>query len=145
MKTYLMALVLTLTTQTFAQSHCAFLGETSTDIEDHIEAGEFIRVSEKVLIEGGVEFDLREQKLAIKALSYTEDRDLNALGWDYIISEYSLPRSSDELHILTFRTGMSGKTYDYVWSYPGDNEYGVIFDDQAQAIATIGDGDLYCL
>jgi len=51
----------------------------------------------------------------------------------------------DELHILTFQAKSTGNVYTQVHSYPGDNQYGLIYDIQGQLVASIGDGDVSIL
>lgn len=49
----------------------------------------------------------------------------------------------DELSFALYRDPATGKKYSYVWSYPGDNEFGSWYDRSANVIASNGDGDVY--
>lgn len=48
----------------------------------------------------------------------------------------------EEAHIMRQLDPTTGNTYTYVWSYPGDNEYGVWLDSNIEIFGEIQDGDL---
>lgn len=127
-----------------AAANCQSFGETSSDLFDKIEAGEFTQSAEKFLQEG-VEFSEREKEIVYKMVAHNEDTDLASVSnWDYILENYIWPTTYSELHLVTFEDAQSGESFDYVWNYPGDNEYGVLFNSKGEAIGEVGDGDLYC-
>jgi hypothetical protein len=73
---------------------------------------------------------LLDSKYAEKSLSLTE-----------IIQEFSTgDRRSDELHIVYLKGLQTGKTYIEVYSYPGDNQYGLLFDLEGNILARNEDG-----
>ncbi len=136
--------LLVVSLQTPAYAGCESFGDTSSDLFDKIEEGHYVLTSEKFLTDG-VEFTEREKALVYKMVAKNQDDDLASVSnWDYIVANYHFPSTYDELHIKTFREMGSNETYDYVWSYPGDNEYGVIFNSKGEMVAEVGDGDLYC-
>lgn len=49
----------------------------------------------------------------------------------------------DELHFALFEDTATGHKYVRVWSYPGDNEYGLFMTTWGEVVATIGDSDIY--
>ena len=49
----------------------------------------------------------------------------------------------DELNLVLGQDEKTGQKFVRVWSYPGDNEYGVYMTTSGKIVAEIGDGDLY--
>lgn len=124
-----------------ASANCAQWGEYSSDIFDQIEAGTLQTVVEKML-DKDTTFEPSEQALVFKALANIGDEGLT--DWNQVVSEYSFPETYNELHLLTFKAPKEAESFTYVWSYPGDNEYGLIFNESGEIVASVGDGDLYC-
>jgi hypothetical protein len=48
----------------------------------------------------------------------------------------------DELHMRLLKSTSTGHIYAYIWSYPGDNEYGVFLDVNSKIVAEVQDSDL---
>ena len=119
---------------------CRELGEYSSDIFDKLDVATYERLVEKTLAPE-VEFSAAEKELVLLALnSYSyESYD----SWAQV--ERDFLNSWDDLFLLTFRLPASGTILNYVWSYPGDNEYGVILNEQGNVVARIGDGEISCL
>lgn len=143
--TLTLTLILGFSLSTNVIANCESFGQSSSDLFDQIDAGTLVQVSENFLT-GNAQFSEREKKLVYKTVAKIEEADLSSVSsWDYIIENYEFPRSYNELHIVTFKNEQTNESFDYVWSYPGDNEYGVIFNSAGEIIAEVGDGDLYCL
>ncbi len=143
--TMTLTLILGFSLSTNVLANCESFGQTSSELFDQIDAGTLVQVSENFLTENA-QFNDREKELVYKTVAKIEESDLSTVSsWDYIIENYEFPRSYNELHIVTFKNVKTNESYDYVWSYPGDNEYGVIFNSSGEIIAEVGDGDLYCL
>lgn len=139
MKTLITTLIIL--TSFSANADCGQWGEYSSDIFDQIDAGSLVQVSKKML-DKDTTFSASEQALVFKALARISDEA--PTDWDQVISEYSFPETYNELHLLTFKAPQSSESFTYVWSYPGDNEYGFIMNQAGEILASVGDGDLYC-
>lgn len=96
----------------------------------------------------GTKFNKWEQKQILSYMThgdgyYSWRTDELITTFDQVVAEFS--EGFDELHIALFNDENSGTKYTYVWSYPGDNEYGVWLDRNGKVLAEIQDGDLVVL
>lgn len=69
-----------------------------------------------------------------KHLSLKEIQDLFTITYQF-----------DELSFSTYKSQSTGAIYHNVISYPGDNQYGLIYDNNGQLVANINDGDIELL
>lgn len=140
MKVFILASLILFSTHSYAV--CENLGEDSLDIFDGIEGQKFETITEKFLKKDTF-FTDSEKALVFKMLDYISYGPFER-NWNQVVSEFSFPESYNELHLHSFREVSTQRVYTYVWSYPGDNEYGLIFNEQGEKVAEVGDGDLYC-
>ena len=69
-----------------------------------------------------------------KVLTFKEIQNLFTVEYKY-----------DELVLSSYRSQATGRVYHSVVSYPGDNQYGLIFDSNEKLVAEINDGDITLL
>jgi hypothetical protein len=53
------------------------------------------------------------------------------------------PSYFDDFSLKRIRLNSNGKKYTYIWSYPGDNEFGLWVDQDNNIVGAVSDGDLY--
>ena len=129
MKTIIVALTMILSTQAFAYDYsgtCIFEDENRSfkvlvdkEVNEHFR---FNRFEINMIKEVFGAFD--------EVTSFADIRDYFADGYD----EMSLQKVKDL---------STGKTYYFVWHYPGDNMSGIYFDHEGHPVAYNGDGDIY--
>ena len=132
MKTYIALLALFLSAQSFATDLCTILSDgsaTTTLYSKTVDAKTEFTKWEKTQVMAYIE---------TMEFSY-EDRPLETFE-DVVV--WQLEDSWEELHLSVFRVKASEEIITYVWSYPGDNEYGLYLNDRHEVIGAIQDGDL---
>jgi hypothetical protein len=95
-------------------------------------------------------FNKWEEKQVMAYINHEEDAEYyNADGdevllknFDDVFNHFSDSSGYDELALAVMKDMKSGNVYTYVWSYPGDNEYGVFVNPYGKVVAEIQDGDL---
>lgn len=80
-------------------------------------------------------------------MSYVEFEELHNLEGEPLDSfskvRKNFENNYDELHVAVYKHEDSGERFIYVWSYPGDNQYGIILNGKSEIVANIGDSDVY--
>ncbi len=59
---------------------------------------------------------------------------------DYLEGEGEF--SFNEFNFMRIRLKSNGARFTYIWSYPGDNEYGIWINQNNEIVGAISDGDL---
>lgn len=132
MKTTLTLLALLISTPSFALDLCTVLGDVSATTTLYSKT-----------IDGETEFSDWEQTQVMSYIESMEfsydDRPLETFA---DVVAWLVQDSWDELHLSVFKINESEEIITYVWSYPGDNEYGLYLNDLHQVIGATQDGDL---
>jgi hypothetical protein len=76
---------------------------------------------------------LRELKYSERDLTFEEIQKLFTEG------EYR----HDDLYLTSYQDKATGTVYQSVYSYPGDNTYGLFFDIRGRVVASFQDGEVY--
>lgn len=90
----------------------------------------------------GVAFYPEQQEMVVAYLRHGYELDLSFEQIMIQVGEQSGPFFYNEFHLQTVFVPLTEQVYTYVWSYPGDNEYGAWFDSELNIVAEIQDGDL---
>ncbi len=132
MKTYITLLALFISTQSFAVDLCTTLADESATTTLYSKT---IDAETKF-----TEWEKTQVMTYIEAMEFSyEDRPLET--FEDVVA-WLVQDSWDELHLSVFRINESEEIITYVWSYPGDNEYGLYLSDLHEVIGAIQDGDL---
>jgi len=69
--------------------------------------------------------------------------DGELITFDDVRSLFEDEYNFDELNHQLIEHVETKEKYVYVWSYPGENEYGIYLDTKGNIIAEVGDSDLF--
>ncbi|CAE79063.1 hypothetical protein AB1A81_05260 [Bdellovibrio bacteriovorus] len=80
---------------------------------------------------------LVDHEYTANALTFAELKALFGPGGD---------QAYNDLYVITFKSKTTGRVYTHVKTYPGDNPYGLIFDNKTlKPVAHNGDGSIVLL
>jgi hypothetical protein len=90
-------------------------------------------------------YSKREIRLVLKYITSMEifDEEGNLIKTFAQLVKHMKSNTWDELELIYFMNKRSKKVLLYVRSYPGDNEYGLMFDSKERVLASVEDGDIY--
>jgi hypothetical protein len=140
MKSLFLALALTPLNLSAAYDLCLF-GNSSSQMQE-----DFGHFSDKgklqITKENAAKFTVQDQKLIVSYFKDSKNDEFKIKTWSDILKALKA-EVVEESYIQLFQDTYTGKTYAYVWGYPGDNEYGTVYDySTGKAAAQIGDGDM---
>lgn len=106
-----------------------------------LESEELQTLSDKQ-IKAGVEFSELEKKAVMIMIE-----EMNIYGLEDVetfedVVKHFEENPWEEAHIMRQLDPATGRTYTYVWSYPGDNEYGIWLNNKNEIIGSVEDSDL---
>ncbi|WP_374035190.1 hypothetical protein ACES2I_05205 [Bdellovibrio bacteriovorus] len=105
-----------------------------SDVSEY-DIDEVTSISDKDL--AMVNAHLMDHEYTAKPLTLTEIKALFGPEGD---------ESSNDLYVITFKSKTTGRIYTHVKTYPGDNPYGLIFDNKtSKPVAHNGDGSIVLL
>ncbi len=87
----------------------------------------------------GVSFNPWEQTMVMIYINH-ELSDFGLRTFEHVVRE--IEAIADELYLKLIQDRLTGQEYLYVWSYPGENEFGVYLDRSGNILAEIKDGEL---
>jgi hypothetical protein len=140
MKSLFLALALAPLNLFAAYDLCLFGNSSSQMLENfgHFTDKGKLQITQK----NAAKFTAQDQKIILRFFKDSENEEIKVKSWSDILKALNADEV-EELYIQRFQDTYTGKTYAYVWSYPGDNEYGTVYDySTGKVVAQIGDGDM---
>ena len=141
MKNLILLASLLLSAQVFASERECTYTETKFNIFDRKQ---FVPVREKSMKQTS-KFSNREKTLIMRLVDWTfliDDNGDDVKRW-YQLLEYIQGRTFNDVELTYFMHRKSRRVLLYVRSYPGENEYGLMFDKSGRVLAEVQDSDVY--
>lgn len=104
--------------------------------------GEKLHTLSDKQIKAGIEFTDFEKKAVMTMIKEIYVYGLEEVETFEDVVKHFEENRWEEAHIMTQLDPTTGSTFTYVWSYPGDNEYGIWLNPKGEIIASVEDSDL---